>query len=145
MNPTALYFASGDSLYPGALLLMMAAVASFFRFGRRLRFLNSLVTWSGVAMIVIASPACFLAKSRLLLRGIFCMAGRKKSGWPVLDTVAHWRNRSAAGSATPSVVLRISSPPLATYQRDVCRSSSRNRRLHLLGHRPSHFSLAAHP
>jgi lysophospholipase L1-like esterase len=56
MNPAALYFASGDSLYPGALLLMTAAVASFFRLGQRQRFLNSLATWSGMAMIVMACP-----------------------------------------------------------------------------------------
>lgn len=56
MNPVALYFASGDSLYPGALLLMAAAVASSLSLGQRLRFLNSLATWSGIAMIVMACP-----------------------------------------------------------------------------------------
>jgi lysophospholipase L1-like esterase len=54
MNPAALYLASGDSLYPGALLLLLAAVCPSLRAGHP-RLLHSLVTWLGLAMIVMAS------------------------------------------------------------------------------------------
>src|SRR5207302_1753566 len=90
-------------------------------------------------------PACFLANSGLLLPDIVCMARRKKSGEPVLDTVAHSRNRSSGGSATRRVDLRIVSSPFAADHRDRSRSSSRHRRLPLLGYRPSHFTLASYP
>src|SRR5271170_476644 len=55
MNSAALYFASGDSLYPGALLLLLAIMASLFWLGR-LRRLRNLATWVGFAMIVMACP-----------------------------------------------------------------------------------------
>jgi acyl-CoA thioesterase I len=55
MNSAALYFASGDSLYPGALLLLLAIVASPFWLGGIRRF-RSLATWVGFAMIVMACP-----------------------------------------------------------------------------------------
>jgi acyl-CoA thioesterase I len=55
MNSAALYFASGDSLYPGAVLLLSALIASLLLRGR-LRLLRSLATWLGVSMIVMACP-----------------------------------------------------------------------------------------
>jgi acyl-CoA thioesterase-1 len=55
MNPAALYLASGDSLYPGAVLLLLAAACTSGRAGV-LRFLHNLVTWLGLAMVVMASP-----------------------------------------------------------------------------------------
>jgi lysophospholipase L1-like esterase len=55
MNPAALYLASGDSLYPGAVLLL-AAVAWKSLSARGPRLLQSLMAWLGLAMVVIASP-----------------------------------------------------------------------------------------
>jgi lysophospholipase L1-like esterase len=55
MNPAAVYLASGDSLYPGAVLLV-SAVAWTSLPARGPRLLQSLMTWLGLAMIVIASP-----------------------------------------------------------------------------------------
>jgi lysophospholipase L1-like esterase len=54
MNPAALYLASGDSLYPGAVLLLLAVACPSTRAGV-LRLLRRLVTWLGLAMIVMAS------------------------------------------------------------------------------------------
>jgi acyl-CoA thioesterase I len=55
MNPAALYLASGDSLYPGAMLLLLA-IAWPSSPVRRLRILRSLTTWLGFALIVMACP-----------------------------------------------------------------------------------------
>lgn len=56
MNPAALYLASGDSLYPGAVLLLSAAIPSPSVQNRGLRVLRGLATWLGFALIVMASP-----------------------------------------------------------------------------------------
>jgi acyl-CoA thioesterase I len=56
VNPAALYFASGDSLYPGAVLLLSAAIASRFSRKQGLWVLRGLATWLGFAMIFMACP-----------------------------------------------------------------------------------------
>ena len=56
MNPLALYFASGESLYLGAtLLVLVAAVSPFLRRTRLLR-LRNVGAWLALAMIVMACP-----------------------------------------------------------------------------------------
>jgi acyl-CoA thioesterase I len=55
MNPAALYLASGDSLYPGAVLLLSAAAWPSLP-ARGLRVLHSLMIWLGLAMVVMACP-----------------------------------------------------------------------------------------
>src|SRR5713226_364111 len=56
MNPVLLYFASGDSLYCGAvLLLLMVAISPYLTHRWLLRFRN-LVTWLALTMIVLACP-----------------------------------------------------------------------------------------
>jgi lysophospholipase L1-like esterase len=55
MNPAALYLASGDSLYPGASLLLFAILWPWLPV-RRLRMLHSLSTWLGLTLIVVACP-----------------------------------------------------------------------------------------
>lgn len=55
MNPAALYLVSGDSLYPGAALLLVAIVWPWSPI-RRLLILRSLTTWLGIALIVMACP-----------------------------------------------------------------------------------------
>lgn len=74
MNPAALYLASGDSLYPGTVLLLSAAMISPSLHARGLRVLHSLATWLGFALIVMACPpvsgsvaAVFLAAFSLWL------------------------------------------------------------------------------
>jgi acyl-CoA thioesterase-1 len=53
MNPVALYFASGESLYLGAALLMLAMIASLLE---RARFLRNVTAWLGLALMVMACP-----------------------------------------------------------------------------------------
>lgn len=55
MNPAALYLVSGDSLYPGAGLLLVAIVWPWSPV-RRLLILRSLTTWLGIALIAMACP-----------------------------------------------------------------------------------------
>jgi acyl-CoA thioesterase-1 len=56
MNPVALYFASGESLYPGALLLMLVALISLrLRRAWALRMKN-VTAWLAFVMIVMACP-----------------------------------------------------------------------------------------
>jgi acyl-CoA thioesterase I len=56
MNAAALYFASGDSLYSGVVLLFVMIVTPQWRGRRWLQVLRSLVTWIAVALLVMASP-----------------------------------------------------------------------------------------
>jgi lysophospholipase L1-like esterase len=56
MNPLLLYFASGDSLYPGGALLLIA-IAISPRLNRHWQLrLRNLIVWLGLAMIVMACP-----------------------------------------------------------------------------------------
>ena len=56
MNPAALYLASGDSLYPGALLLGLAVLTTPPSVSWGLRTLHSLAAWLGFSLIVMACP-----------------------------------------------------------------------------------------
>lgn len=69
MNPVALYFASGESLYLGAALLILAMVASRFKRGRLLR---NVAAWLGLAMMVMACPP-FLAVIDLIFFAAFLL------------------------------------------------------------------------
>jgi len=94
MNSAALYFASGDSLYAGALLLLLAVVISpHLTQGWWLR-LRNLAAWVGLVLIVMACPpfswtvdAIFLAAFTLW----FAVANQWLS-WPGTG----WRPWSAA-------------------------------------------------
>jgi lysophospholipase L1-like esterase len=55
MNPVGLYFASGESLYIGAALLLLAVIMSIYLKRRRLP-LRNLLTFSAFALIVMACP-----------------------------------------------------------------------------------------
>jgi hypothetical protein len=50
MNPVGLYFASGDSLYVGAALLMLAITVSPYVKRRWLLRLRNLAAWLALAM-----------------------------------------------------------------------------------------------
>ena len=56
MNPAALYFASGDSLYLGAGLLVLAVATAPNLRRPWLAALRSIASWLGLAMMVMASP-----------------------------------------------------------------------------------------
>jgi lysophospholipase L1-like esterase len=55
MNPAFLYFASGESLYPGATLLV-ATVAIGHLNDRWMSLLRNIAAWIGLALIIMASP-----------------------------------------------------------------------------------------
>lgn len=56
MNPVALYFASGDSLYAGAGLLLLAVVISRYQEQPWSLRLRNLTAWMALALIVMACP-----------------------------------------------------------------------------------------
>jgi hypothetical protein len=56
MNPIVLYFASGESLYPGAAILMLAILSSPFLQHRWLLRLRSVAVWLALIMIIMACP-----------------------------------------------------------------------------------------
>jgi lysophospholipase L1-like esterase len=56
MNPVVLYFASGESLYSGAVLLVFAIVVSPFLQNQVAALLRNIVAWLALAMFVMASP-----------------------------------------------------------------------------------------
>ncbi len=56
MNPVVFYFASGDSLYVGAVLLILVTLISpYLQHGWALRIRN-ISGWLALAMIVMACP-----------------------------------------------------------------------------------------
>jgi acyl-CoA thioesterase-1 len=56
MNPVALYFASGEALYPGAVLLLLAmAISPYVQALWQVR-LRNIAGWLALAMIVMACP-----------------------------------------------------------------------------------------
>jgi acyl-CoA thioesterase I len=86
MNPVALYFASGDSLYPGALLLGGAVITAPFLRSHGLRLLHSLALWLGLALIIMACPPVsgWMAAVFLVAFSVWLIArgrGRPDSSW----------------------------------------------------------------
>ena len=56
MNPVFLYFASGDSLYAGAVLLLLAVIVARFARQRWLVRLRNLAAWVALVLITMACP-----------------------------------------------------------------------------------------
>jgi acyl-CoA thioesterase-1 len=56
VNPAALYFASGDSLYPGSVLLLLAIVASPYLKRGWMLLARNIASWSALALMVMACP-----------------------------------------------------------------------------------------
>jgi acyl-CoA thioesterase-1 len=67
MNPAALYFASGDSLYSGGVLLLLAIVASPHLKRRWMLLARNIASWSALALIVMACPPLSWPVSLMLL------------------------------------------------------------------------------
>lgn len=59
MNPAALYFASGDSLYLGSVLLLLAIVASPLLKRRWMLVPRNITSWVAVVLMVMACPPVF--------------------------------------------------------------------------------------
>ena len=56
MNPAVLYFASGDSLYFGAMLLLLAIITSPYLKQRWMMRCRNIVAWVALVMIMMACP-----------------------------------------------------------------------------------------
>jgi acyl-CoA thioesterase-1 len=71
MTPAALYFASGDSFYFGAFLLLLAIVASPHLKHRWLLLSRNVASWIALAMMVMACPPFFWGVDLILLAAFF--------------------------------------------------------------------------
>jgi acyl-CoA thioesterase-1 len=72
VNPIVLFFASGESLYPGAALLLASVMASTFSLPALVIWLRRIGIWVGLACVIMASPP--LAWSIDTLFGLVFMA-----------------------------------------------------------------------
>ena len=93
MSPLALYFASGDSLYAGAGLLLLAVVVSRYLKQSWLLRLRNLAEWLGLALTIMACPpfswtvdAIFLAAFVLWLTVSNYRLGGRASDWRLVPT-----------------------------------------------------------
>jgi acyl-CoA thioesterase-1 len=71
MNPVALYFASGDSFYVGALSLLLTILVSPNLKGRWMLLSRNVLSWVALAMMVIACPPFFWGVDAILLAAFF--------------------------------------------------------------------------
>jgi lysophospholipase L1-like esterase len=84
VSPLLLYFASGDSLYPGVGLLVAAILSKRYETRRWLAGLRICATWIGLAMIVMACPPFPWGVDLLVLVVFFvwlAAGNRDKTGW----------------------------------------------------------------
>ena len=56
VSPTVLYFASGESLYSGAVILLLAVVTSSWPLRRCLNWVRRIAIWIGLALMIMACP-----------------------------------------------------------------------------------------
>jgi acyl-CoA thioesterase I len=93
MNPVGLYFASGDSFYFGALLLIAAILASPLLKRRWMLVIRNVASWIVLAMMVIACPPFSWGIQGLLL-ALFAVwyvtTNRLESSgvWPTVRVIA---------------------------------------------------------
>ena len=90
MNLVGLYFASGDSLYGGAALLLLTTVLSLYSKHRWSR-LRNLVTWVAFAMIVMACPPFVWTIDVIFLMSFvlwFFVSNRTVPGWDWVRSAA---------------------------------------------------------
>ncbi len=94
MNPVVLYFASGDSLYAGAVLLLLAIVISRYLRQRRWLRLRNLVAWLGLASMVMACPPFSWTVDAIFLAAfvLWLISANQWLGSPSTK----WRSRSTA-------------------------------------------------
>jgi hypothetical protein len=114
MNPVFLYFASGDSLYTGAGLLLLAVVTSRYLRERRWLRLRNLAAWLGLALMVMACPPFSWVVDAILLDAIllaafslWLIAANQWLGWSGTE----WRSWSAAVLLVVVMTLTASELP----------------------------------
>jgi acyl-CoA thioesterase I len=94
MNPVVLYFASGDSLYAGAVLLLLAVVISRYLKERQWLRLRNLAAWLGLALMVMACPPFSWTVDVIFLASfvLWIVVANQWLGWPGTE----WRSWSTA-------------------------------------------------
>jgi acyl-CoA thioesterase I len=92
VNPLALYFASGESLYPGAALLILACFVP-----RRLSLARSVTSWLGLCLMVVACPPMSWFTYAVL--GLLFLL------WLFIGKHARWVARAATVSLIALVLL----------------------------------------
>jgi acyl-CoA thioesterase I len=109
MNPVFLYFASGDSLYTGAGLLLLAVVTSRYLRERRWLRLRNLAAWLGLALMVMACPPFSWVVDAILLAAfsLWLIAANQWLGWSGTE----WRSWSAAVLLVVVMTLTASELP----------------------------------
>ena len=84
MNPIALYFASGESFYLGAALLLLVIAVSPFTKRPWLLRLRNVGTWLALAMVVMACPPFALIVDLIFLAALvlwFIASNRSSGRW----------------------------------------------------------------
>jgi hypothetical protein len=95
MNLVALYFASGDCLYFGSFLLLLAIVASPLLKHHWMLLLRNIASWIGLAFMVMASPTIFWGVAAILFATFYVwFIGSNNIVKP--STAAVWVRSSAA-------------------------------------------------
>jgi lysophospholipase L1-like esterase len=103
VNPIILFFASGESLYPGTALLLFSVVTSAFSLPTLIVWLRRISMWVGLAFVIMASPP--LPWSLVVLFGLvflaFLISGHR------LKRTHGWRRFHIASSVFFVLVLLI--------------------------------------
>jgi len=109
MNPVVLYFASGDSLYAGAVLLLLAIVISRYLKERQWLRLRNLAAWLGLALMVMACPPFSWTVDVIFLASfvLWIFVANQWLGWPGTE----WRSWSAAVLLIVVLTLRATELP----------------------------------
>jgi len=94
MNPAALYFASGESLYGGAALMLVAVLASPYLAQRWMLRLRNLLAWLGLALMMMACPPfSWIADAAFFVAFVLWLVGANRG---LTGAGAEWRYFSAA-------------------------------------------------
>src|SRR5260370_9652020 len=106
MNPVVLFFASGDSLYAGAGLLLLAVVISRYLKQPRWLRLRNLAAWLGLALMVMACQPFSWTVDAIFLGAfvLWLIVANQWLGWPGVE----WRSWSTG--MLPVLVLRPMAP-----------------------------------
>jgi hypothetical protein len=107
MNPVALYFASGDSLYAGAGLLLIAIVISRYLTQVWMMRARNLIAWLALALLVMACPPFSWIVDAVFI-GTFALWLAVANQWLA------WR--WAEGQAFPAALLLIVLATLTAFE-----------------------------